>query len=383
MQTYEVAVIGRSVVQNGGDSTLVRTSAGVDQLHVLFDNPEWAAFPVACTFTNGSESVAVSLTVAEIESDGYGAESTCLVPWEVLQEVGDIELCFHGASSGDYIITESSGALLHVVQEGAVGDGTVPSQAPTQSEWEQAYSDAMATVNQAATLVSGLQEQLDAIVSEANDSMEAIASLLPVATEESLGVVSIGEGITVDDYGMISADGAGGLTTEQALAIENAARLIERAFDGVFSERLLQSATVAVGALPIATSSGRGVVKVDNSSIEVDNAGTISVKDSYITEQLQYTARYIGGMASFPNSGIRGAIYVVGGEVKLYDGSIWIPLSLPSSISASSITGTVSEDNLPMDYWDETELVEMTAAQVHSVTGYSSIAAPSAEEVGY
>ena len=50
MQTYELLVKERSVRPNSKDMTLVRTSIGIDQVHILFDNAEWLGFPITCTF---------------------------------------------------------------------------------------------------------------------------------------------------------------------------------------------------------------------------------------------------------------------------------------------------------------------------------------------
>ena len=220
MQVYEIAVVGRAVLSNGGDTTLVRTSIGVDTMHVLFDSSEWLDFGVMATFTNGETSVTQSIVPSAIVSESYAAEATCEIPWEVIQDVGGIEITFYGTKQdGDYIITEASGTPLTVVQEG-VTDGSEPTPQPTISEWEQAYAQAMAAAIDAASAVADFQEQIDDIVAEAEDEIREEIQINP-ATDETLGVVMVGEGLSVTEEGVISADSTNGITAEQAAAAWN------------------------------------------------------------------------------------------------------------------------------------------------------------------
>ena len=132
MKTREVTVKGRSVASNG-DTRLVRTSVGIDQMHVLFDNAEWLDFPVKASFSNGDELVTVNLTLTSVTSTEWAAEATCTIPWEVIQEIGPIEVTFQGTdgTTGNHIITEVSGSPLTVVQEGEVDEGSLPNPNPT------------------------------------------------------------------------------------------------------------------------------------------------------------------------------------------------------------------------------------------------------------
>lgn len=236
MQTYELRVVERSVLTNSADTTLVRTSIGIDQIHVLFDNAEWLDFPISATFTNATDSVSrtTSLTVAEISGGvDFIAEATCEIPWEVIQSLGSIRVTFQGTNSdGDHIIT-AAGAPLSVVEAGDVAEGSVPAGAPTQSEWEQAYADAMSAIN-----------QLSSKLAEADAAIAAAEALeVPVATEDNAGIVQP-DGVTID------IDEQGLLTC-----------IMEPEF-------------------PIATTEVLGGVMGDGDTVYIDDGGVISVSSN-------------------------------------------------------------------------------------------------------
>lgn len=161
MQTYEIIVAGRAVRANSADTTLVRTSVGIDKIHVLFDNAEWTSFPVRVTFANGETLVSTSVTLTALESNEWAAEAECTIPWEVIQDLGGIRITFQGTdSSGKHIITEASGTPLTVVEAGDVVDGSEPQPSPTIDEWNQAYADAMAAASDAASAAEQVSEIL-------------------------------------------------------------------------------------------------------------------------------------------------------------------------------------------------------------------------------
>ena len=274
MQTYELRVLERSVLANSADTTLVRTSIGIDQVHVLFDNAEWLDFPISATFTNAndSESRTTSLTVAEIPGGvDFIAEATCVIPWEVIQSLGTIRVTFQGTNSvGDHIIT-AAGAPLSVVEAGDVAEGSVPAGAPTQSEWEPAYADAMDAIN-----------QLSSKLAEA-DAAIAVAEALevPIATEDSAGIVQP-DGVTID------IDGQGLLTCilEPEFPIATTEILGGVMGDGETVEiddgGMISVASVPPSALPVASAITRGGVMVGtNLSI---NDGVLSATDTTYSE---------------------------------------------------------------------------------------------------
>ena len=211
MQTYEIIVSGRAVHANSADTTLVRTSIGIDKIHVLFDNTEWTAFPVRVTFANGDTIISTSLTLTEIDAPEWAAEAECAIPWEVIQDLGGIRITFQGTdASGNHIITEASGTPLTVVEAGDVGSGTVPSPAPSVDEWNQAYANAMA----AANLANGAAESADEAAALATEAAQQAAQAVPIATTETVGKVKPdGTTVTIDNDGTIHSVGGYELPT--------------------------------------------------------------------------------------------------------------------------------------------------------------------------
>ncbi len=294
MQTYEILVRERSVLQNSADMTLVRTSIGIDQVHVMFDSAEWLDFPISITFGNGDTIITQSLTVSALtDIDGWVAEGTCTIPWEVSQDLGAIRVTLQGTdSSGNHIIT-AYGAPLTVEECGDTASGTVPQPAPSQSEWEQAYANAQTAIN-------ALQSKLD----ECDDAIEQMeAWTMPTATTSTLGAVKPdGESITVDQDGTIHGQSTydlptaasnvlGGVMVGTTLKISElgalnvsddiseaveTSEIIAGAFD-VTGEVGEETATLKESALPIASDTDLGGVKVDGTTITVDANGVISV----------------------------------------------------------------------------------------------------------
>lgn len=279
MQTYEITVRNRAVAGNSEDMSLVRTSVGIDQAHVLFDNEEWLDFPVTITFAQGEEMVTKPLVVSEVDSDGWVAEATCEIPWEVIGSTGPIRVTLQGTDSeGRHIIT-AKGAPLSVEEAGDVVLGDIPADAPSVDDWNQAMADAMAAVNSAASLVNTLQSKLDDMVAVALASVAGYE--LPVASQNTLGGVKVGENLEVDEDGTLSAktseSSGGGLTSTQLALLYNLQLLAAYAFDSEFLDGVLQdSVVVKEKSLPLAKISKAGVVKVDNDTIKVALDGTIS-----------------------------------------------------------------------------------------------------------
>ena len=281
MQTYEVLVRNRSVVSNSKDMTLVRTSVGIDQLHVLFDSDEWLGFPVTVTFGHGDELVSRALVVSELAGSAWVAESTVEIPWEVIDQTGPIRVTFQGTDSeGRHIIT-AAGSPLSVEEAGDVVVSDEPDGSPTVSEWQQAYADAMEAVNSAATLVANLEERLASIVSAAEGSIgDMVNSVSVPATTDSLGVMQVGDGLVVTEEGVVSVSSdvtAHGLTGGQRLTISNLSALADMAFDATFdsSGNVQSVAGVKASMLPTAWDGVPGAVLPDDDTIVVDADGTI------------------------------------------------------------------------------------------------------------
>ena len=269
MQTYELIVKGRAVRCNSADSTLVRTSVGIDQVHVLFDSAEWLEFPLTVTFAqSGVTPVTQSLVVSEItDSAEWVAEATVTVPYEVIEMNGSIRVTFQGTdSNGRHIIT-AKGAPLSVEEAGDVAMGEIPADAPTVDQWNQAYADAMVAVNAAQSVVNNLQEQLDAMVAAASDALdEKIEQSHVPATEERLGEIIVGGGLSIDETGILSTLATNGVTAEQVSQLANLGRLATFAFDTSFDADGILNSDVMVKATS---------VPIDGTTIGIDDDGKL------------------------------------------------------------------------------------------------------------
>lgn len=304
MQTYELLVKGRAVKANSADTTLVRTSIGIDKIHVLFDNDEWLDFALSVTFAQGTGSnqskVTTSITPSLITgSSDWVAEAECLVPWEVIDMTGPIRVTFQGTdASGNHIIT-AAGAPLFVEEAGDVDEGLLPQENPSVSEWEQAYADAMAAASAALSAAA-----------EAQAAITAMQNSQPIATTESLGSVIVdGDTIEVDSNGVISAveqyelpiastqqlggispdgetievDGLGTASVSDSLMfiIANIQRLASGAFDSTFdANNELTGAIVKSSSLPLPTDLAKGCVKI-GTNLTMASDGTVSAIQSH------------------------------------------------------------------------------------------------------
>jgi len=186
MQTYEIIVSGRAVRSNSADTSLVRTSIGIDKIHVLFDNVEWTQFPVRVTFANGDTLVSTSVTLTAIDAPEWAAEAECVIPWEVIQTLGGIRVTFQGTdATGNHIITEASGTPLTVVEAGDVADGSVPAPVPTVDAWNQAYAAAMVAANSAASAAERVDEILQSTDAQTLEELLAeLGEFEPITDEE-------------------------------------------------------------------------------------------------------------------------------------------------------------------------------------------------------
>ena len=279
MQTYEILVQNRAVKGNSKDMTLVRTSVGIDQVHVLFDSDEWLGFPVTITFAQGEDIVTQSLLVSTLEDSEWVAEATVTVPYEVIDMTGPIRVTIQGSDSqGRHIIT-AKGSPLSVEESGDVVVGTPPADAPSVDQWQQAYAQAMNAANAAQSAAGIIDNRLETIVDEVTQRILDAMSL-PVATRETLGGVIVGDNIAVDENGVISitqSASGGGMTVEQMKALVNLSRLAYYAFDTEFDEDglLKTNAKVKSMVLPTANAESVGAVKVDGTTVTIEESGTI------------------------------------------------------------------------------------------------------------
>jgi hypothetical protein len=160
-------------------------------------------------------------------------------------------------ANGNHIIT-AYGTPLEVEEAGDVVDGTMPADAPTINEWQQAYADAMAAVNRAQTLVTELESRLSDMVAgvegDINETIsERIAESTVVATDSTLGSVMVGSGLTINSAGVLSTTSRYEIGAEQAAAIANLSSLAYYCFDTSFDDDgdLEPTATLKTTAIPL------------------------------------------------------------------------------------------------------------------------------------
>jgi len=279
MQTYELLVEGRTIRSNSTDNTLVKSSVGVDRVHVMFDSSEWLSFPVTVTFAQkGVTPITTPLTLSAIaNSSEWSAEGTVVVPYEVITMVGPIRVTFQGTDSdGRHIIT-AAGFPLEVEEAGDIALGVIPGDAPTVDQWHQAYSNAQVAINEVRGIIENLQSSLDSMIAQAeaqieNEVSSASSTIVDTyavpATATSLGLVMVGDGLHVTDDGMLSTVLTNGITSAQASQILNLASLAYYCFDTSFDEDgvLEEGAMVKGTAIP-----------VDGTTLKVNEDGKIEV----------------------------------------------------------------------------------------------------------
>jgi len=371
MQTYELIVKGRAVHANCADTTLVRTSIGIDKIHVLFDNSEWLAFSLSVTFAQGSgtseRKVTTSITPATISGSEWVAEAECLIPYEVIEMVGEIRVTFQGYDTdGNHIIT-AKGAPLYVEEAGDVNDGLVPSSAPSLSEWEQAYADAMAAASAALSAANAAQEAITAmqaalpiastttlggvkvdgttITATAEGVISGVEQYeLPAATAQSLGgVMPDDDTLEVDEFGIVS------LSDDINSAVANLRRLASGAFDTTFdSSGALSAATVKSAALPAPTQSARGGVVPDGTTLKETN-GILS--------------------ASIASSNAFGIVKADGGTTFVSNGLVSAPLNRATSSTGASTAAKLAYLSITGFSLVSGAVIPVTFSNANSVEG--------------
>ena len=127
MQRYVLAVRDRSITVESTDTTLVRTSRGVDEIAIRFYSPEWLeGFALSCALYIGNVLEEQALTLTQPTGVEWLAEAVIAVPDSVLEAAGELGVTVHGYHGTDHIITERAFPLT-VMQEGdGIGDSPQP-----------------------------------------------------------------------------------------------------------------------------------------------------------------------------------------------------------------------------------------------------------------
>lgn len=128
MQTYILGIHDRALAAESADTTLVRTSKGVDEIKVRVYSGEWLeAFSLAIDlYHDGETPVEIPLSLSTSTDTDWLAEATVSVPDSVLTTAGALGVTVHGYRDTDHIITERAYPLT-VAHE---GDGIGPSPQP-------------------------------------------------------------------------------------------------------------------------------------------------------------------------------------------------------------------------------------------------------------
>lgn len=127
MQTYILNVTDRDVSAASDDTTLVRTSVGVDKAEFRFFSDEWLdSFNVSAAFYIGDvlEELPLSLTPV---NDEWVAVATVEIPSTVLEHEGAMGVTVHGVDAdGNHIITAESFPLTVEHEGDGIGDPPQP-----------------------------------------------------------------------------------------------------------------------------------------------------------------------------------------------------------------------------------------------------------------
>lgn len=284
MQTYEIIVKERSVRPNSKDMTLIRTSIGIDKVHILFDNEEWLDFPISCTFAQGPDVITIPLTVKPLRDSEWVAEAECVVPYEVIDMTGSIRVTLQGTSSdGRHIIT-AKGSPLSVEEAGDVLEGIAPAENPTIDEWQQVYADAQEAVNDAREALDDIDDRIADAIRDALDAYEPPESyVLPTATDERLGGVKIGYGIGLNSDGTIFVSGGSGSGGASAGKLDRIAKIVDATIGAEYDDDgELESTTIKTPSIPPATLDAIGGVIPDGVTVTVDDDGMIHAESAYI-----------------------------------------------------------------------------------------------------
>lgn len=125
-----VKVTGNGIGVTERERSLVSGSAVVYECHLDMDDEasaQWAGFSRTLVFRNGSSKVEIEVTP--------GADGTAVVPWEVLEEPGELMVgCYGTSTSGARRVTPF--ADVGCVERGCYG-GATAGTSPTPTPYQQ------------------------------------------------------------------------------------------------------------------------------------------------------------------------------------------------------------------------------------------------------
>lgn len=188
MRTHVLTVAERDISTD--DRFLVRGTANEDACRLVLDD-EWKGLTVHLTFEGSGEKVTPAVKDGE-----------CIVPWEVLQQAGEVTAYAVGLADGT-VLAHAKMSKPFVVVDSDTDDNVKPTD-PSLSEYQQALVDVNAAT--ARALESRITHAEAETLPEGSD---ATANLVPEGGAQCLRL-GIPKGDRGDaDYGILDIDDDG------------------------------------------------------------------------------------------------------------------------------------------------------------------------------
>lgn len=188
MRTHVLTVAERDISTD--DRLLVRGTANEDTCRLVLDG-EWNGLTVHLTFEGSGEKVTPAVR-----------DGACIVPWEVLQQAGEVTAYAVGLADGT-VLAHAKMNKPFVVVDSDTDDNVKPTD-PSLSEYQQALVDVKAATEKAleSRIIHAEAETLD-------PGSDATANLVPEGGAQCLRL-GIPKGDRGDaDYGILDIDDDG------------------------------------------------------------------------------------------------------------------------------------------------------------------------------
>lgn len=188
MRTHVLTVAERGISTD--DRFLVRGTANEDTCRLVLDD-EWNGLTVHLTFEGSGEKVTPAVR-----------DGACIVPWEVLQQAGEVTAYAVGLADGT-VLAHAKMSKPFVVVDSDTDDGVKPTD-PSLSEYQQALVDVKDATAKAleSRIIHAEAETLD-------PGSDATANLVPEGGAQCLRL-GIPKGDRGDaDYGILDIDDDG------------------------------------------------------------------------------------------------------------------------------------------------------------------------------
>ena len=117
MQTYALNVKDRRIALLSEDSTLVRTSKGIDCIRIESEDAEWLDYDLSVALSIGGSIVEIEIAPTETNT-GWHTELN--IPDSVLEHDGPLGVTLHGTDSDEHHIITAKAAPLVIEHEGDI-----------------------------------------------------------------------------------------------------------------------------------------------------------------------------------------------------------------------------------------------------------------------